>query len=224
MITLNTISCAPIVSKFFCGINFDYLFLFLIPFALVVVINELLDRHSKLPREFHRKFGHIVSGLTIISASYYLGFTEMILFSMALIVGALGTRVLHLASVHKVTRKSIGTTLFAIVTLLLTLLWFRSNPELLRYGIWILTVPDALAALIGSQWGTYLERFGKSYLGSFAFFVATCVITLAFVPFAMWPVVILIALVLTVVEFFTVWGLDNLTLPLLGSVILFSLL
>jgi len=148
----------------------------------------------------------------------------MILFSVVLIVGALGTRVLHLASVHKVKRKSIGTTLFAVVTLLLTLMWFKDNPELLRYGIWLLTIPDAFAALVGSQWGTYLERFGKSYLGSFTFFICTCVVTLGFIPFALWPLVLMIALVLTFMEFFTVWGLDNLTLPILGSVMLFFLL
>ncbi len=221
MITFNTLSCS---FNLFCHINFDYIFLFLIPFALVIVVNELLDKYTKLPREFHRKFGHIISGLTIVAASYHLGFIEMILFSLALIAGALGTRVLHLASVHKVTRKSIGTTLFAVVTLILTLLWFRENPELLRYGIWILTIPDALAALIGSQWGTYLERWGKSYLGSFVFFIATCVVTLAFIPFTVWPVVLMVALVLTMMEFFTIWGLDNLTLPILGSVMLFFLI
>ena len=218
---LNTISCSL---GLFCGINFDQLFLFLIPFLFIIIANEIFDKLTEMPREVHRKFGHVLSGLLIITASYYLGFTEMILFSIVLIIGALGTRVFKFKTVHQVTRKSIGTVLFAVVTLLLTLLWFKNNPELLRYGIWILTIPDALAALIGSQWGTHLERFGKSFLGSFVFFVFTCVVTLVFVPFGLWPIVLLVAVVLTFIEFFTVWGLDNLTLPILGSVMLFFLL
>ncbi len=223
MITLNTISCTPLLTHLFCGVNYDLVFLFVVPFFLIIAINELLDNLTELPREFHRKFGHILSGLLIIWASYHLGFIEMILFSGSFLIGSFITRVISFKSVH-VTRDSHGTILYGLVLLILVVMWHANNPELVRYGIWILTVPDALAALIGSQWGTYLERFGKSYLGSFVFFVATCVVTLAFVPLELWPLVLLIALTLTVMEFFTIYGLDNLTLPILATVILFFLM
>ena len=202
----------------FSAIDFIQVFLFAVPFALILLINAQLDKYTDWPREVHRKFGHILSGLTIITASYFLNYPEMILFAVGLMIGALGTRVLKLKTVHQVKRKSIGTFLFALVTLVLTYMWFKENPDLLRYGIWILTIPDALAAVIGSQYGNYIERFGKSYLGSTVFFVG--VLGLTYIFSGLIIPVLLIAFVLTLIEFFTIYGLDNLTLPIAGSYLL----
>lgn len=207
---------------FFCGVSFLKLVYISLPFLLIIVVNEVLDKHTDWPREIHRKFGHILSGLLIITSTYYLTYPEMILFSLMLIVGAVGTRILKFKSVNNVTRKTIGTTLFAVATLILTLLWFEDRVELLRYGIWILTIPDALAAVIGSQWGTYLEEYGKSYLGSAVFFVT--VFVLSFIFSSSIIIALLLAVILTLMEFLTVWGLDNLTMPITGSVLLFLLL
>lgn len=207
---------------FFCGVSLLKLISITTPFLLVLVINEYFDKYTDWPREIHRKFGHVCSGLLIIAASFYLNYPEMILFSFVLIAGALGTRILKFKSVNEVTRKTIGTTLFAVVVLVLTLMWFQERPELLRYGIWILTIPDALAAVIGSQWGTYLEEYGKSYLGSFVFFVS--VFILSFIFSASLVIALVLAVILTLMEFLTTWGLDNLTMPLTGSILLFLLI
>ncbi len=213
---LNTISCNL---NMFCGTDFNALFIFLIPFLLIVLSNEYLDKKTKWPREIHRKYGHILSGLTIIFASFHLAYVEMILFSCALIIGALATRILKFKTVHQVKRKSVGTVLFALVTLLLTVIWFREHPELLRYGIWILVVPDAAAAVFGSLHGKQIPRFKKSILGSIVFFVGMILITVFYTQSAI-PI-IAIAFIMTTIEFFTRWGLDNLTMPLLGSYLIY---
>lgn len=218
---LSAIACNL---NLFCGVNFDQLFLFLVPFGLILVANELLDKKTDLPREVHRKFGHVFSGLLIIVASYYLGYVEMIFFSIALIFGALGTKVLKskFKTIYEVKRQTFGTPLFALVTLILTLLWFQDAPELLRYGIWILTVPDAAAALIGSRWGRQLPKWHKSKLGSLVFFLLTIAVTLFYTQLII-PILV-IAVTLTIIEFTTTYGLDNLTMPLVASCLLFLLI
>lgn len=204
--------------------HIDFLLLagLLIPYFLIVVSNELLDKHTKLPREVHRKYGHILSGILIITATYFLNFNEMLLYSVALIIGALGTKIFKIKTVHQITRKSIGTSLFALVTLILTLLWFKTHPDMMRYGILILTVPDALAALIGSQYGKQIPKFEKSYLGSAVFFAGMVLITSFFT--ASLTAIFLISALITALEFFSRWGMDNLTMPLVGSLALFLLM
>jgi len=214
---INKLICSTNM-ELLCVFDFDTLVLILIPFALILVSNEIIDKYTDWPREVHRKYGHILSGLLIILATYHLGFAEMVVFSVILMVGAVGTKMINFVSVEGVSRKTFGTFLFALVTLLLTLIWFRENVELLRYGIWILVVPDALAALIGSKWGKQIPKYQKSLLGSAVFFAGTIVVTLFFTQNIL--LILLIAVVLTIVEFFTRWGIDNLTLPLIASFLL----
>jgi len=204
------------------NVNFLSICLWCTPFAFILFSNEALDRITNWPREFHRKFAHILSGVSIVVATFYLNQYEMAVLGLLLVLAAVGTRVLHFGSIHKITRKSLGTTLFPLTLVFMTILWGSSNIELVRYGVLILTIPDALAAVIGSQWGKQLPHWNKSILGSIVFFVATCGVTLFFTQI-LW-VVLLIAGILTIIEFFSQWGIDNLLLPISGGFLLLFLM
>ena len=144
-----------------------------LPFVFILALNEWVDGRTSWPREYHRKLGHVLSGLVIITSTYILTYHQLLVFAFILIlVVALSTYLFHLASIHGVERKTIGTFLFPLAFLICLLLFAERQIELVRYGIWILTIPDALAALIGSQWGRQIPRWNKSLLGStvFAFF------------------------------------------------------
>ena len=224
LLTQEKVGCYNICMflEYVQNINFLSICLWCIPFAVILFSNEILDRITSWPREFHRKFAHILSGVSIVAATFYLNQYEAVILGVLLVIAAVGTRVLHFGSIHKITRKSLGTTLFPLALICMTLLWGGSNIDLVRYGILILTVPDALAAIIGSQWGEQLPRWNKSFLGSTVFFLATCAITLFFTQ--IWWVVLLVALTLTVIEFFSQWGIDNFLLPLSGGFLLLLLI
>ena len=194
------------------------LFFTLLPFPFILISNELLDRYTHLPREIHRKYAHILSGISILAASYYLNYQEMIIFSSVLIAASILAVLIHPKSMFGIKRKSIGNILFAIVTLCLTLLWIPAHTDYFRFGILILTIPDALAAIFGSQFGTYLPRFGKSYLGSSIFFITLFILTFVFTGNIFDT--IFITITITVLEFFSLYGTDNLAMPLLGSFLL----
>ena len=206
------------ITSFIQSLHITPLFFTLLPFPFILISNELLDRYTHLPREVHRKYAHILSGISILVASYYLNYPEMIIFSCALITASILAVLIHPKSMFGVKRKSIGNILFAIVTLCLTLLWVPDHTNYFRFGILILTIPDALAAIFGSQFGTYLPRFGKSYLGSSVFFTSLFILTFVFTGNTLDT--FFITITITTLEFFSLYGTDNLTMPLLGSFLL----
>lgn len=214
----NYLSCAVPVVNTYCGINFDLVFMWMLPLLVVLVVNEILDKTTNLPREVHRKIGHVASGLLLLTASFYLDQIEVLVLCIGLLVSITITKSVKLKSVYEVERYTHGTLYYVIVVSIMTFLWFPAQIDLFRYGILILTIPDALAAIIGSQWGKQLPRWNKSFLGSVVFFAATCVVTLLFIQ--VWWIVLLIASILTVIEFFSQWGIDNLLLPLAGGYLL----
>ena len=145
----------------------------------------------------------------------------MLVFAVMMLVGLAITKFVRYESIYKVERQTNGSLYYGLIIAFLALLWLPESPDLFRYGILILTIPDALAALVGSQWGRQIPGWNKSRAGSVTFFVATVCITIIF---TLNPVYILIlALTLTAVEFVSQWGLDNLFLPIVGSGLLMYL-
>lgn len=86
---------------------------------------------------------------------------------------------------------------------------------------------DGLAAIIGNKWGhgkTTKQRGTKSLLGSGTMFLTTSVIVLLTIAAFRVPNFVvyrafLVALVATVLEYYTPWGLDNLSVPLLTALV-----
>lgn len=206
---------------FMVNIEFLQLCFLTLPFGLVLAINEYLDRRTDWPREVHRKFGHICVGLIVIVASTQISQHTMILYACILFLGAMGSRIARIGSIYNIDRRSLGTALYPIAVLIMVLLWMPDNTHLLQFGVLILTIPDALSALIGSQWGRQIPRFNKSILGSSIFFICTAAVVLLFTQ--VWWIVLVIAVVLTVVEFFSQWGIDNLLLPISAGFLLLIL-
>ncbi|MCB1214218.1 MAG: hypothetical protein KDK66_01955 [Deltaproteobacteria bacterium] len=76
---------------------------------------------------------------------------------------------------------------------------------------------DAVAAVTGIQWGRRrIFVLKKTYLGSFAFFISAFLSLLLLLG---WPGALVTALVATLVETFSIEGIDNLLLPILGGLV-----
>jgi len=202
-----------------CGVNFDLVAVFLFPFALLVFLIEFLDTKTSWHREIYRKIIHVTAGLIIISATYYLGYQEILFFALALLCGSILFELITFRSMSGVSRKSHGSIYFAVAFLLVTLFFGQINNEFVRFGIWLLIVPDTLAALIGSRWGKQIESYGKSILGSAVFFISALIVSYLFCTNIILSLAL--AIILTVVEFFSKKGIDNLLLPLVGSGLLY---
>jgi len=124
-----------------------------------------------------------------------------------------------------VERKTFGEVFLPLGVILCATFFVPKNILAFQFGILIMGISDALASLFGERFGKHIIKvFGhkKSIEGSLAFFISSVIIVLFFTQRLGYQIV-LIPLILTLIEFFSVLGLDNLILPIAGA-FLFQLL
>jgi dolichol kinase len=198
-------------------------------FALLCV-TELLWRRGKLRVEASRKVIHIGTGVIIAFLPYFLSWTAIQLLSLALLIVIVISYKLNIfRSIHSVKRITKGEILYPIGIGLCALL--EPAPWVFAIAILHLALADGIAALIGVHYGKRtaytIISHGKSLAGSAAFFIVSfCIFAGAsvlvaddklpayYVSFAG------AALILTVVENVSWYGLDDITVPVSVIVIL----
>jgi len=205
-------------------------------FALAWGIRKVAGRFF-LSAESQRKAVHVGVGLHAMLLPLLLTEHGFLVFA-ALAAGAL--LVLRIpgiasegigASLHSVQRRSWGDFLFLVAVSLLFVL-SAGNPALYTLPIAVLTLSDAAAALVGTEYGRL--RFGgedriKSVEGSATFFVVTWITTVIILlletDIPRENVLLLATLVgafATYVEAASWRGLDNLFVPVGTYVLLFT--
>lgn len=198
--------------------------------SVVLAIGEGLRRLLRLSVEFTRKFVHVAVGmiafpLVLLFRDWYLAIIPPLVF---ILVNYLSYRRQIFKGMETGEKNQLGTVYFPIsFSILIPLLW--SQPALLVASLMPLTWGDAFAAIVGKHWGTHTyNAFGQTRslegsLAMFAFsFVATSVALVAFgqpvTSSLTWG--LLTAVAATVVEAFSPWGIDNLTVPLISALVL----
>jgi phytol kinase len=187
--------------------------------ALFILI-ELIARKFKLNKELSRKLAHIIAGTSAAFLPLVMSFHQIMVLSLLFLpVMALSKNKNLFSSIHEVNRKTYGELYFP-VAIFITAWWFPTK-DLFMYGVLVMGISDGLASIVGQKLGkkTYkLWQGKKSYVGSFAFFVATVVIGLLVAPSSVSLAPLLaIGLVLTLVEASLSGGIDNLILPPVAS-------
>lgn len=196
---------------------------------------EQLHQRGKVNPEVIRKVVHIGAGNVILLAWWlktpaWLGIGASILFS---ILTFLSYRLPILPSINGIGRKSLGTFFYAVsIGLLMALFWLTGYPHFAVLGVLIMTWGDGLAALIGQRFGKHpyqLWGMQKSWEGSFTMALVSFVVSSLTLLIAQgniwqtWFVALVVALVATLLEAFSKYGIDNLTVPLGGAIAAFLL-
>lgn len=192
----------------------------------IVLLAEALHRRISQNSELARKVVHLGSGNVILLA-WWLQIPAWvgILASITASVIALSSYYIpFLPGINSVRRKSFGTFFYAVsIGVLIAWFWPLQQFQYAALGILVMTWGDGLAGLIGQQFGKHpYQVWGmkKSWEGS---------VTMALTSYAVsslillsvqgnvwqtWLVPVAIALVATVLEAFSKFGIDNLTVPL----------
>jgi len=184
--------------------------------------------------ELVRKLLHIGMGLVTLSFPWLFSEAWPVIVLAALaVIGLLGVKFMKTDSisnvVHGVARESLGEIYFPIS---IAIIFALSDGNVILYiiPVLILTLADAVAALIGVRYGTikYTTTDGvKSTEGSIAFFTMALLATL--IPLLLFTQVgrtetLLIALIIASLVMYIealAWkGLDNLFIPLGGFLLL----
>ncbi len=104
-----------------------------------------------------------------------------------------------------------GATYLIMGFLLAVLLFPR---QVAIFGMLVVAVSDALAAVVGRTWGRHRIFREKTLEGTLAFILATFVIALLLFAYPVWMLLI-ISLIIGVWEMFWQYSADNLVLPIL---------
>lgn len=190
----------------------------------IVLWSEHLRSKRIISSELSRKIPHLVAALVYAASPFLVDFKVIIYLALLNLVGAVLARKYNwFSQARKVDRKTWGDFFFpagvAATSLMTDSKWVFAA-AMLNLGI-----ADTLAALIGKRFGgkhTYkVAGQTKSLAGSLAFWVASVLITalalqqLDISAQMFWPIIFWLPLALTAAENAGVYGLDNLTIPVL---------
>ncbi len=198
----------------------------------ILALSEWLWHKKKLRGESARKFVHLTVGTYVAFWPYFISFKAIQLISLAfLVVVLLSQRYNIFKAIHGVGRSTWGEAMFAIgVGLAATL---TTSKGIFTAAILHLSVADGLAAIVGGRFGkdnTYhIGKSSKSVAGTLAFWIASLAIvalTLTLDPHLSTvaiPLLIWLPLAATLTENISMWGIDNVLVPLLIIAALSSL-
>ncbi|ELR99682.1 diacylglycerol/polyprenol kinase family protein [Gloeocapsa sp. PCC 73106] len=205
----------------------------LVYLLVLVIVAEFIARFRDKDTEITRKIVHIGAGNVILFA-WWLQLPAWIGVGAAIVaafIAIIAYFVPILPSINSVGRKSLGTFFYAVsIGVLIAWFWSINRPEYAVLGILIMTWGDGLAAIVGQNFGTHPYQIGemtKSFEGSLTMFLVSFVISNLVLGVLLWGeitgTILLISLIIaisaTLLEAFSQWGIDNLTVPL-GSAFL----
>ena len=202
--------------------------------ALVGGLSEILRRKGAEP-ELTRKIVHIGAGHVILIAWWlnvptYASIAASVVFSA---IALLSYQFPLLPGINSVGRKSLGTFFYALSIGLLTLwFWPIQQPQYAAIGILTMTWGDGMAALIGQRYGAHpYQIWGekKSWEGSLTMLAVSYIVCAAILlgvqgpTLQTWAIAGATALLATVLESISKYGIDNLSVPIGAAVAAFGL-
>ena len=203
--------------------------------AIVGIAATLTNRISPRGSEYVRKVVHIGTG-NIILLAWWMRIPAWAIVGAGIFfagVTLLSYRFALLPSINNVGRKSYGTFFYAVsIAVLGGWFWTIDRPEFAVLGILVMTWGDGMAGLIGKQFGRHsYEIWGmkKSWEGSVTMAVVStvvCALVLSTTVSISGFVLILslfVGIVAALLEAFSKFGLDNLTVPIASAAIAYVL-
>lgn len=188
---------------------------------LILVIAEYASRTRRaIHSELTRKFVHMSVGTFVATWPFYFKWWEIGLVSLAfLFVVSVSIQWNIFRSIHGVNRRSLGEVLFAVAIGFLAFL--DGDPWVFTIAMLHLSLADGFAAIVGVHFGkrTRYQVFGypKSWAGTLTFLGVSVFITGFYVVGVMatpdLTLLLLVPLIATLVENFSIYGTDNLFVP-----------
>lgn len=202
-------------------------------YILVIFLTSKL--FEKKGKEVTRKYIHIMlSNIWFISMAFFDNFIiATILPMLFVIINSLSYKFNLIKIMEREDKKEgIGTVYYAISLTVLSLVTFYINKPILALpGILIMGYGDGLAAVIGQK--VKSKSFNilgstKSIAGSATMLIVSLIISILIFSFIGIEYLILkaflIAIIATILEAISVKGLDNITVPLIITVIVANII
>lgn len=199
-------------------------FLFFLLISCVLLVSaEIAKRKFKQSVNVTRKIAHVGASLIAVLSPLFVskGLIVIACFAFAGIL-FLSRRTALFSSVQSIKRNTLGEVFLPLGEALTALLFLPQGIKEFQYGVIVMGLSDPLAGFIGEKFGKHeITIFGgkKSIEGACAFFLCTLLLTYSFSPVISFQL-LFIPFVLTLIELFLGYGLDNLVLPIAGAYLL----
>ena len=203
--------------------------------GIILLIAGWLNRSFSDDPELIRKVVHIGTGNVILLA-WWLSIPAWVGISASILASAvtlLSYQFPILPGINSVGRKSLGTFFYAVsIGVLVAWFWAIAQPQYAALGILVMTWGDGLAALIGQRFGKHpytIWGATKSWECSLAMFLVSYIVsnlillTLQGNLLSTALVSLTVATVATSLEAFSLYGIDNLSVPLGSAALAFFL-
>ena len=200
-------------------------------YAFVALIILLAKPFEKLGKEASRKFIHIMLANWWLIAMYF--FENAIWASIApitfIIINYLSYKKDLIRVMERENQDGLGTVYYAISLLLIAIYTFGiiNRPEIGLCASLIMGYSDGIASIVGKTIKSYEYKIGnttKTLAGSLAMFIMTFIILVFFLSKSGTDLFILKSLILsailTIVEAISIKGTDNLTLPVIATLLI----
>ena len=204
-------------------LEFTIIVIYIFLIFLLSIIYKIFNPNNK---EALRKIIHIGIG-PLIPLAKYLGVDQESALYFTGIVSLLillNYRYTLFPNIEDVDRKSFGTLFYCFSLFILIYLFWNKDPTSLIAGFFIMTFGDGLAGLIGKNsksksW--YLLKQKKSLFGTVTMFITSLVVILGLAYFQQYSFnlnFIFIAFIATVLEQFSIFGIDNFIVPISAAI------
>ena len=205
-------------------IKFAIILLYLL---LIFLISTVFKKFNQDSKEFVRKIIHIGIG-PLIPIAQFLKIDQN---SALIFTGIISLMVLInynyklFPTIEDVERKSYGTLFYCLSLFILIFLFWNKDPYALITGFFIMTFGDGLAGLIGKSFNSKSWIFfkqKKSLFGTMTMFLTSLIVvsTLGYAQQNSFHLnYFTIAFIATLLEQFSVLGIDNFIVPISSSLL-----
>lgn len=191
---------------------------------LLFFVVDILQRKVITKTKWARRATHIGAGIIIYFMPDYLSRNDIIImaFVFAALLGV--SKWKKILSLHNVDRQTLGEIFYPLGVLCLSIICLPEYVNSFKLGILILAISDAMAGIVGDI--TKYKRIKvfnniKSLGGAITFLITTLIILFFVMGITSQTLLVIIgfSLALTFIEFISIFGTDNILLPIMTATI-----
>ena len=200
-------------------LNFVFILIYIFIIFFISIIYKRFNPNNKeaLRKIIHIGIGPLIPlakflGIDQISALYFTGLVSLLTF--------INYQSKLFPTIEDVDRKSYGTLFYCLSLFILIYLYWNKDPTSLMAGFFIMTFGDGFAGLIGKNFQSkswFFLNQKKSFFGTMTMFITSLIVVFGLSYFQKYSLsinIFTIAFISTVIEQFSIFGIDNLIVPI----------
>ena len=200
-------------------LNFVFILIYIFIIFFISIIYKKFNPNNKeaLRKIIHIGIGPLIPlakflGIDQISALYFTGLVSLLTF--------INYQSKLFPTIEDVDRKSYGTLFYCLSLFILIYLYWNKDPTSLMAGFFIMTFGDGFAGLIGKNFQSkswFFLNQKKSFFGTITMFITSLIVIFGLSYSQKYSLninIFTIAFISTVIEQFSIFGIDNLIVPI----------